>query len=271
MKKKILSIILSVVTVVSALSVGSMTAFAGGWADTAKSVKLNTTYTEAAETTDVKLGNYYYDAVKFTVPAKGKINIKITSENKNYTYGNHLSTSNLELFIYKTSNIEKYLWCSSGNRVSDGYSSGGGYYYVNYGANLNKGTYYLVFKYDLYGGFGENIFKNDSFDYRISYTPSFSNTSISKVTPLKKSFKVNWKNCSNVSGYQIQYSTNKSMKNAKKVTVKGAKYYARTIKNLKGKKKYYVRVRTYKVVKVNGKNKTYYGKWSSKKAVTTKK
>lgn len=266
MKKKILSIILSVVTIVSALSVGSMTAFAGGWVDTAYSVKLNTTYTESAETTDVKLGNYYYDAVKITIPANGKINLKITSENSYYTWNQFCIYTSV--FIYKTSNVEDYLWCAEYNKVSSGYNSGGGYYYVNYGANLKKGTYYLVFKYN---GYGENVYKNDSFDYRLSYTPSFSNTSISKVTPLKKSFKVNWKNCSNVSGYQIQYSTNKSMKNAKKVTVKGSKYYARTIKNLKGKKKYYVRVRTYKVVKVNGKNKTYYGKWSSKKAVTTKK
>lgn len=271
MKKKILSFILSVVTIVSALSVGSMTAFAGGWADTAKSVKLNTTYTESAETTDVKLGNYYYDAVKFTVPAKGKINIRLTSENYYYTNNNTDSGfhDTLCFSIYKATDLQNKIYYSDTRWTDGGYISAYDYYYIDYNVNLSKDTYYLVFSYQCDDVTSE-IFAG-SFDYRLSYTPAFSNTSISKVTPLKKSFKVNWKNCSNVSGYQIQYSTNKSMKNAKKITVKGSKYYARTIKNLKGKKKYYVRVRTYKVVKVNGKNKTYYSKWSSKKAVTTKK
>lgn len=270
MKKKILSIILSVVTVVSALSVGSMTAFAGGWADTAKSVKLNTTYTESAETTDVKLGNYYYDAVKFTVPAKGKINIKITSENESYTIRQFATWDDICSFrIYKAPDLENYIWYSPENLVNNGYSSAGNYYYGDYTANLSKGTYYLVFSY-LYGCVGTNKLAG-SFDYRISYTPSFSRTSIRKTsTPKKGQIRVDWDKCANVSGYQVQYSRNKNMKNAKRITAKGSNNYSRTIKNLSSKKKYYVRVRTYKTVKVNGKNKTYYSKWSSKKSVTTR-
>lgn len=42
---------------------------------------------------------------------------------------------------------------------------------------------------------------------------------------------------------------------------------SKKVKGLKAKKKYFVRIRTYKVV--NG--KTYYSGWSSAKKVTTKK
>ena len=44
-----------------------------------------------------------------------------------------------------------------------------------------------------------------------------------------------------------------------------------TVKKLKAKKKYYVRVRTYKTVKINGKSIRIYSGWSKAKTVTTKK
>ena len=72
---------------------------------------------------------------------------------------------------------------------------------------------------------------------------------------------------SHITGYQIQRATNSSFtKNSKKYKVKGYDKTSKTIKELKGGKKYYVRVRTYKVV--NG--KTYYSKWSKAKTVTTR-
>ena len=73
---------------------------------------------------------------------------------------------------------------------------------------------------------------------------------------------------SRITGYQVQTATNKSFTAGKKTyKVKGYSKTARTFKNLKGGKKYYVRVRTYKVVD----GETYYSKWSKVKSVTTKK
>lgn len=96
-------------------------------------------------------------------------------------------------------------------------------------------------------------------------------TSISKLKAGKKSFKATWKKISGVSGYQIQYSTNNKFKKSKTVTVKKAKTTSATVKKLSAKKKYFVRVRTYKIVKVNGKSKKVYSGWSKVKTVTTKK
>lgn len=57
------------------------------------------------------------------------------------------------------------------------------------------------------------------------------------------------------------------MTGAKTVNIKKNKTISYTAKKLKGNKKYYVQIRTYK--KVGG--KTYYSSWSGSKTVKTKK
>ena len=92
-------------------------------------------------------------------------------------------------------------------------------------------------------------------------------TSIKKLSKGKKKFTVTWAKVSGVKGYQIQYSSDKKLKkNNKSVTVTKQKTTKATVKKLKSKKKYYVRVRTYKTV--NGKK--IYSPWSKVKSVKTK-
>lgn len=92
-------------------------------------------------------------------------------------------------------------------------------------------------------------------------------TSIKKLSKGKKKFTVTWAKVSGVKGYQIQYSSDKKFKkNNKSVTVTKQKSTKATVKKLKSKKKYYVRVRTYKTV--NGKK--IYSSWSKAKSVKTK-
>lgn len=76
---------------------------------------------------------------------------------------------------------------------------------------------------------------------------------------------VSWSTAKSVSGYEIQYSRSKKMKNAQSLTIKG-KTTQVTLKNLAKKKKYYVRIRTYKTT--NGKK--YYSTWSTVKTVKVK-
>ena len=94
-----------------------------------------------------------------------------------------------------------------------------------------------------------------------------STVKVEKVTKGTKSFKVTWKNKTGVSGYQVQYATDKKFKkNKKTATISKKNATSKTIKKLKSKKTYYVRVRTYKIV--NGKK--VYSSWSKVKAVKTK-
>ena len=67
-------------------------------------------------------------------------------------------------------------------------------------------------------------------------------------------------------GYQIQYSTSSKFKRAKNVFVSKNSTTSATVKKLSKKKKYYVRVRTYKKV---GKA-YYYSSWSKAVSVKTK-
>ena len=93
-----------------------------------------------------------------------------------------------------------------------------------------------------------------------------------KISSLKSTKKntivVKTKKQAQIKGYQVQYSTSKKFKKktTKAVKVATKKGLNKTIKGLKSGKKYYVRVRAYKM---NGK-KTVYSAWTAKKSVKVK-
>lgn len=80
----------------------------------------------------------------------------------------------------------------------------------------------------------------------------------------KSKAKIVWKKLADVSGYQIQYAVNKKFKKAKSKTVKSTSV---TLKKLKKKKTYYIRIRAYTLAD----GKKVYGKWSKTKKVKVKK
>lgn len=92
-------------------------------------------------------------------------------------------------------------------------------------------------------------------------------TKVKKVKATKKSLTIKWSKVKGASGYEIQVATDKKFKkNKKSILVKKQKTTSAKIKKLKSKKKYYVRVRTYKVV---GRKKVY-SSWINGKATKTK-
>lgn len=82
----------------------------------------------------------------------------------------------------------------------------------------------------------------------------------------RKKIKVSWKKDKKASGYEITYSTKKSFKGKKTIVVKSNKTTSKIVKKLTSKKKYFVKVRSYKQV---GKTKTY-GAYSKVKTVKVK-
>ena len=96
---------------------------------------------------------------------------------------------------------------------------------------------------------------------------NLSGTKISSVKNAKgKAMQVKWNKNANASGYQIQYSTDKSFKNSKKVSA-AKNTGSKKIKSLKKGKTYQVRIRTYKTVS----GSKYYSGWSSAKKVKVTK
>ena len=136
-------------------------------------------------------------------------------------------------------------------------------YKVTYKSNKNVGT--------------ATVTVTGTGDYGFSLSQTFrvlpKGTKISKLSRAKKAAGVRWKkqtarmSSSRITGYQIQAATDTDFtKDKKTVTVSGYKKTYKIIKGLKAKKKYYVRVRTYKTV--NGTK--YYSAWSKARTVKTR-
>ena len=139
------------------------------------------------------------------------------------------------------------------------------------GKTLKKGTDYTV-SYSNNKKIGTATVKIAG---KGSYTGTITKTfkinpakqEIQKLTAKSKAFFVDWAQKGSATGYEIQYATNSKFTRAKKVTITNNKTDKTTVSKLSGKKKYYVRVRSYTTVK----GTKYYGAWSSVKNVTTKK
>lgn len=99
------------------------------------------------------------------------------------------------------------------------------------------------------------------------FATNIPSTTITSVKAKSETFTIKWKKKTNIAGYQIQYSANSKFKKGNKtIKIKKVKTLSKKITGLKPSKKYYVRIRTYKIVN----KKTYYSNWSKKKCVTTK-
>ena len=130
----------------------------------------------------------------------------------------------------------------------------------DYGTNQNvvvpyTGSYYIqIFNYS-----------DDQYEYNLNVkTVAPVGTTLTKVKKGNKAFTATWKKQS-VSGYELSYATNKKFKKAKTKKIAASKKKV-TIKKLKKNRKYYVRIRTYKMI--NGKK--YTSAWSKAKTVVVK-
>jgi hypothetical protein len=166
----------------------------------------------------------------------------ITLSASTYTYDGKVKKPTVKLYNKNKKEINSY------------------YYTVSYASGRkNVGTYKITVKFK--NGYSGSISK--------SFVINPKNTSISSITAKSKGFTVKWKKyTTQTTGYQIQYATDsKFSKNCKTVTVSKNSTVSTTVSKLSAKKKYYVRIRTYKTVG----SKKYYSSWSGSKTVTTKK
>jgi hypothetical protein len=135
-------------------------------------------------------------------------------------------------------------------------------YTVTYPSSSKKvGTYTVTVKFK----------GNYSGTKKLTYTIKPKATKLSSLKAGSKSFTVKWsKLATQTTGYQIQYSTSSKFNKAATKTVKKSSTTSLKVSKLTKGKKYYVRIRTYKTVKVNGKSKNIYSSWSSAKSIKVK-
>lgn len=169
---------------------------------------------------------------------------KVSLSSTSYTYNGKVKRPSVTVKDSKNKKI-------SSKYYSVSYSSGRKY--------VGQYTVTVTFK----GKYGGTI--------KRTFTIKPKSTSVSKLSAGSKKFTVKWnKQTSQTSGYQIQYSTSSKFKSPKYFTVSSNKSTSKSVTKLSSKKKYYVRVRTYKTVKVNGKSTKIYSSWSKTKSVKTK-
>lgn len=104
-----------------------------------------------------------------------------------------------------------------------------------------------------------------SFAYADSNKPKA--TYITGTSSVDGGFKVKYKTYDSVDGYQVRYSTKHNFENDKKVKVKDNTKASKTVKGLKAKTTYFVKVRTYK----NDGDKTVYSSWSDSEPIYVSK
>ena len=139
------------------------------------------------------------------------------------------------------------------------------------GKTISASNYTISYKDNKNVGIATAIIKfkgNYEGTKKLTFTIKPKGTSLNKVSAGKKKFKASWKKQkTQTTGYELQYARNSNFKSGKKIKITKNKITSSTIKKLKAKKKYYVRIRTYK--NVNG-NKIC-SDWSNSKSVKTKK
>lgn len=111
---------------------------------------------------------------------------------------------------------------------------------------------------------GDSNYKTVTKKIKITVAPK--KVKLTSVTSSKKkSVTIKWNKISDITGYKIQYSTNKNFKNAKTFTI-GKGSVSKTYSNLKSGKRVYVRICSYKKTSQG----TYQSNWSSVKSCVIK-
>ena len=212
-----------------------------------KTLKKDTDYT-VSYSNNTKVGT-----AKVTITGKGNYTGSVS---KTYSIKNNFkkaTVSGISTKAFTGKNITQSITVKyNGKTLKNGTD-----YTVSYSSNKNIGT--ATVKIAGKGSYTGTITK--------TFKINPAKQEIQKLTAKSKAFFVDWAQKGSATGYEIQYATNSKFTSAKKVTITNKKTDKTTVSKLSGKKKYYVRVRSYTTVK----GTKYYGAWSASKSVTTKK
>lgn len=164
-----------------------------------------------------------------------------------------LAVSGIKDKEYTGKPVTQNIVIKNGNVVLDD----GTDYTVTYSANTKVGTVEVTIT-----GTGSYIGEIKS-----SFDILPAKQQIQKLETRFKGFFIDWAQKGSATGYEVQYATNSKFTGAKKLDVANNKTDKMTISKLSANKKYYVKVRSYTLVK----GTKYFGEWSAVKSVTTKK
>ena len=136
---------------------------------------------------------------------------------------------------------------------------------------LSSKYYTVSYKNNKNVGYGTVVIKGKGRYGKYSGTAAFKinlkKTKLSSAKSTKrKTFTTTWKKTGGNSGWQVQYSTNKKFRSGVRTVNLKSRNTRLAVRNLKNRKKYYVRVRSYKKVG----RQTWYSGWSNVKCIKIK-
>lgn len=242
--KKIINVVLVIVLISSCITVNTRKSFAS-MVDEAEVYYMGETVEGSLGRTE---GQNYY---KINIEERTRLNFTI----KWFIEG--LTSSGSEVRLYN----------SRGNcviddatfRRIDNYNVVYGCHELSYAKNLEKGVYYIKFEVGCSGPV------NYSFRIDDEEIVTLSKGKISSIKAGKKKLTIKCSKVRNADGYIVKYSINENLKLAKTKKSSSANI---TLKKLKKKQKYYIKVRPYYIYE----DGTYvYGKWSKTKSRRTKR
>ncbi len=145
-------------------------------------------------------------------------------------------------------------------KASNGATISSSNYSVSYAGNRRNVGKYTV-KVTFKGNYSGSL--------QTSFVINPRSTYITKLTSASKCFRAYWRRQSaQTSGYQVQFALNNRFTSGRKTyTISGNSRTTALYRKLLGNRRYYVRVRTYRVVS----GVRYYSAWSSAKSVKTKR
>ena len=223
----------------------------------AKRATITNNKTDKTTVSKLSANKTYYVRVRSYTNRNGKVYYGAWSDVKSIKTANNDITKATVSGIFTKAFTGKAITQNVTVKVGNTVLKNGTDYTVSYSNNkkVGKATVKITGK-GKYGGVITKTFKINP-----------AKQEIQKLTAKSKAFFVDWAQKGSATGYEIQYATNSKFTSAKKVTITNKNTDTKTISKLSGKKKYYVRVRSYTTVK----GTKYYGAWSASKSVTTKK
>jgi len=179
-----------------------------------------------------------FDTYQFRVSSGGKIPFTITSY--------------MQYYCIKLFNADgEEIWYTDYNE----WNGNVGYRKDTHYAVLNPGIYYIQINGYKYGTSSKSTGKY-KFSMSTGAVKKLDRVNNLRTGQQKKALNLYWDAVSDAEGYQICYSTSKTFKSKKTVATTST---STTLRGLKAKKKYYVKVRAYVVVG----GKKIYGKYSA--------
>ena len=266
-KKRWIAGLMSAVMALSVLFVNPTETKASEWFDnilktkTVKEIKVNTSYVDAFTEDEFESdGPYSYYACKLykiKVPEDGEISARVEFPELEY-----ISSINHYYIYFQNAKQEDDHTAEIGmgfGKTDDGK----GYYYVGPNIPVKKGSNYILIE----DADSEGQLLTCDYNLSIEYTPTVKPVYIVDVCEKKKALSITWKKENDIKGYEIEYSLKEDFSSkTKKIVVKNKKatkeeLITKELTKLKSNKIYYLRMRSFKNVKVNGKTNRYYSDW----------